>query len=90
MNKSLSKFRFSVKPIASEGESALELARTIGLHPLTYQELPFDPEYSIYAGRLTPEKLSNASAEEMYWKARQKIILRHKNQTLSSKKRLTC
>ena len=64
MNKSLSKFRFSVKPIASEGESALELARTIGLHPLTYQELPFDPEYSIYAGRLTPEKLSNASAEE--------------------------
>ena len=77
MNKSLSKFRFSVKPIASEGESALELARTIGLHPLTYQELPFDPEYSIYAGRLTPEKLSNASAEEMYWKIRQELIFRH-------------
>ena len=77
MNKNLSKFRFSVKPIASEGESALELARTIGLHPLTYQELPFDPEYSIYAGRLTPEKLSNASAEEMYWKIRQELIFRH-------------
>tara|TARA_Y100000590_G_scaffold4895_1_gene6671 strand:+ start:51 stop:1277 length:1227 start_codon:yes stop_codon:yes gene_type:complete len=77
MNKILSKFRFSVKPIASEGESALELARTIGLHPLTYQELPFDPEYSIYAGRLTPEKLSNASPEEMYWKIRQELIFRH-------------
>ncbi len=77
MKKSLSKFRFSVKPIASEGESALELARTIGLHPLTYQELPYDPEYSIYAGRLTPEKLSNASAEEMYWKIRQELIFRH-------------
>ena len=77
MNKTLSKFRFSVKAIASEGESALELARTIGLHPLTYQELPFDPEYSIYAGRLTPEKLSNASAEEMYWKIRQELIFRH-------------
>ena len=77
MNKNLSKFRFSVKPIISEGESALELARTIGLHPLTYQELPFDPEYSIYAGRLTPEKLSNATADEMYWKIRQELIFRH-------------
>ena len=77
MNKTLSKYRFSVKPIISEGESALELARTIGLHPLTYQELPFDPEYSIYAGRLTPEKLSNASAEEMYWKIRRELIFRH-------------
>ena len=65
MNKTLSKYRFSVKPIISEGESALELARTMGLHPLTYQELPFDPEYSIYAGRLYSEKLSNASAEDV-------------------------
>ena len=47
MNKILNKYRFTVKPSISEGESALELARTIGLHPLTYQELPFDPEYSI-------------------------------------------
>ena len=55
----------------------MELARTIGVHPLTYQELPFDPEYSIYAGRLTPEKLSNATAEEMYWKVRRELIFRH-------------
>ena len=77
MNKILNKYRFTVKPSISEGESALELARTIGLHPLTYQELPFDPEYSIYAGRLTPEKLSNATADEMYWKIRQELIFRH-------------
>ncbi len=77
MNKTLNKYRFTVKPSISEGESALELARTIGLHPLTYQELPFDPEYSIYAGRLTPEKLSNATADEMYWKIRQELIFRH-------------
>ena len=77
MNKSLNNFRFTVKPTVSEGESALELARTIGLHPLTYQELPYDPEYSIYAGRLTPEKLSNATPEEMYWKIRQELIFRH-------------
>ena len=77
MNKILNKYRFTVKPSISGGESALELARTIGLHPLTYQELPFDPEYSIYAGRLTPEKLSNATAEEMYWKVRRELIFRH-------------
>ena len=77
MNKALKNFRFTVKPTVSEGENTLELARTIGLHPLTYQELPFDPEYSIYAGRLTPEKLSNASAEEMYWKIRKELIFRH-------------
>jgi len=77
MNKSLNNFRFTVKPTVSEGESALELSRTIGLHPLTYQELPYNPEYSIYAGRLTPEKLSNATAEEMYWKIRQELIFRH-------------
>ena len=77
MNKILNKYRFTVKPSISEGESALELARTMGLHPLSYQELPFDPEYSIYAGRLTPEKLSNATADEMYWKIRQELIFRH-------------
>ena len=77
MNKTLNNLRFTVKPSISEGERALELARTIGVHPLTYQELPFDPEYSIYAGRLTPEKLSNATAEEMYWKLRRELIFRH-------------
>ena len=77
MNKTLNNLRFTVKPSISDGERALELARTIGVHPLTYQELPFDPEYSIYAGRLTPEKLSNATAEEMYWKVRRELIFRH-------------
>ena len=78
MNKILNKYRFTVKPSISEGESALELARTIGLHPLTYQELPYDPEYTNYAdGRFTLEKLANVTTEQMYWKVRQEIILRH-------------
>jgi aminomethyltransferase len=49
----------------------------MSIHPLTYQELPFDPEYSHYAGRLTTEKLSNASPDEQYWKTKKEIILRH-------------
>ncbi len=77
MNPALKKLRFSVKPLPVEGSRPVELARTMAVHPLTYQELPYDPEYSLYAGRLTPEKMSNATPDEMYWKARQEIIFRH-------------
>jgi aminomethyltransferase len=49
----------------------------MSVHPLTYQELPFDPEYSNYAGRLTTEKLTNATPDEQYWKTRKELILRH-------------
>ena len=77
MHESLRNIRFSVKPLTSEGARPVELARTMAVHPLTYQELPYDPEYSLYAGRLTPETLTNATPDEMYWKVRQCMILRH-------------
>ena len=77
MHESLRNLRFSVKPLSSEGTRPVELARTMAVHPLTYQELPYDPEYSIYAGRLTPETLTNATPDEMYWKVRQCMIFRH-------------
>ena len=77
MHKSLQNIRFSIKPQIVESNRPVELARTMSIHPLTYQELPYDPEYSHYAGRLTTEKLSNASPDEQYWKTKQEIILRH-------------
>ncbi len=77
MHPALKKLRFSVKPLPVEGNRPVELARTMAVHPLTYQELPYDPEYSLYAGRLTPERMTNATPDEMYWKARQGIIFRH-------------
>ena len=77
MHKSLRNLRFSIKPQLQETERPLEMARTLSVHPLTYQELPYDPEYSQYAGRLTTEKLSNATADEQYWKTKQEVILRH-------------
>ena len=77
MHSSLKYVRFSIKPTKLNSHNVVELARTLSIHPLTYQELPYDPEYSQYAGRLTTEKLSNATNEEMYWKTRQEIILRH-------------
>ena len=77
MHKSLRNLRFSIKPQLQETQRPLEMARTLSVHPLTYQELPYDPEYSQYAGRLTTEKLSNATADEQYWKTKQEVILRH-------------
>ena len=77
MHRSLKNIRFSIKPQKQEGNRPVELARTMSIHPLTYQELPYDPEYSQYAGRLTTEKLSNASPDEQYWKTKQELILRH-------------
>ena len=77
MHKSLRNLRFSIKPQLQETERPLEMARTLSVHPLTYQELPYDPEYSQYAGRLTTEKLSNATADEQYWKTKQEVIFRH-------------
>ena len=77
MKDLINKYRFTIKPVSLENSNSLELARSIQVHPLTYQELPYDPEYSYYAGRLTLEKLSNVSPEEMYWKARREIIFRH-------------
>ena len=77
MHKSLKNIRFSIIPQKQEGSRPTELARTMSIHPLTYQELPYSPEYSQYAGRLTTEKLSNASPDEQYWKTKQEIILRH-------------
>lgn len=77
MHPALKNHRFTVKPVPEPNCQSLELARTMAVHPLTYQELPYDPEYSLYAGRLTIEKLSNATSDEMYWKVRQAIIFRH-------------
>ncbi len=67
MNDLINKYRFTVKPVSLENSNSLELARSIQVHPLTYQELPYDPEYSNYSGRLTLEKLSNVSPEEKYF-----------------------
>ncbi len=69
--------RFVVHPLPAAGVRPNELARTMIPHPLMYQELPYNPEYTIYNGRLTPAYLDHATADEMYWKVRREVILRH-------------
>lgn len=46
-------------------------------YPLTYMELDHDPEYVLCNDRLTPFRLNNATADEMYWKVRRDVILRN-------------
>ena len=54
-----------------------ELARTMAPHPLIHQELPYDPTYFVYNRRLATASLNNLSADEVYWRVRRSVILRH-------------
>ena len=54
-----------------------ELSSIMKPHPLSYMELPFDPEYSLYNNRMTPERLNNVTDDEQYWAVRQKVIFRN-------------
>ncbi len=69
--------RFVVMALPANGARPNELARTMAPHPLIHQELPYSPVYSIYNRRLTSVGMDSASAEEMYWMVRRKVILRH-------------
>ena len=69
--------RFAAKALPNRGARPRESSRTMAPHPLSYQELPYDPEYGVYNHRLTPESLNNASDDEMYWKVRTEVIFRH-------------
>lgn len=77
MKYELSQVRFAAKAIPNTGARPRELARTMPPHPLSYMELPFDPEYTLYNSRLTPEYLSHATEDEMYWAVRTNVIFRH-------------
>ncbi len=69
--------RFVAKALPNAGARPRELARTMAPHPLSYQELPYDPEYTLYNNHLMPESLNHASDDEMYWKVRTEVIFRH-------------
>ena len=69
--------QFVVIAMPARGSGPNELERTMARHPLIYQELPYNPRYSVYNRRLACVGMDTASAEEMYWMVRRKVILRH-------------
>jgi len=77
MHQSILQSRFTIKAIPTGDRRPIELEDTIKPHPLSYMELPLDPEYSLYNGRLTPEVLNNVTDDEQYWAVRQKVVFRN-------------
>ena len=59
MSRELEYTRFAVKAFSSKEVRPRELERTMAPHPLSFQELPYDPEYGVYNKRLTPERLNH-------------------------------
>ncbi len=48
MHESILKSRYTIKALPAEGVRPHHLASNMKVHPLSYMELPFDPEYSLY------------------------------------------
>ena len=77
MSQNLSDYRFVAKAMPNENARPREMSRTMAPHPLSYMELPYDPEYTLYNSRLTPEYLSHANDDDMYWAVRTGVIFRN-------------
>ena len=77
MTTDLGHFRFVAKAIPNKGSRPREMARSMKAHPLSYMELPYNPEYTLYNARLTPEALDHATDDEMYWAVRTNVIFRN-------------
>ena len=77
MHASILNARYTIKSIPIVDRRPSELAENMKPHPLSFMELPFDPEYSLYNRRMTPERLNNVSDDEQYWAVRQKVIFRN-------------
>ena len=77
MTKKQANLQFAVIATPANGSRPNEFARTMAPHPLIYQELPYNPEYSIYNRRLCSVGMDGATADDLYWMVRRKVILRH-------------
>lgn len=77
MSHTLENLRFAVLPLRTDDARQTEFARTMVPHPLVYQELPYEPEYTIYNRRLTAMTMASGSTEDAYWRLRRHAILRH-------------
>lgn len=69
--------RFAVKALPADDDRSRQLERNMAPHPLIYQELPYEPEYFIYNGRLACGRMNNVTADEAYWMVRRRAVLRH-------------
>lgn len=55
MHKSMLSKRYAIKPIAIEDRRSIEQSAVAKSHPLSYMELAFDTEYSLYNNLMSPD-----------------------------------
>ena len=79
MHTEIQKNRYTIKAFENKGKRPVELSHPLNMkpHPLSYMELPFDPEYFLYNNRMSPESLNNVTPDEQYWAVRTGVILRN-------------
>ncbi|PQM62993.1 MAG: aminomethyltransferase [Actinomycetales bacterium] len=67
---------FVVTPVTSTG-GAREFRQSMVPHPLVHQELPHEPHFGIYNGRLRSISYARGSADDIYWRLRRSVMLSH-------------
>ena len=79
MHREILKNRYTIKAFENKGNRPVEISHPLSMkpHPLSYMELPFNPEYFLYNNRMSPESLNNATPDEQYWAVRQNVIFRN-------------
>ena len=76
MFKQIQPVEFVVMPVASTG-GASEFRQSMTPHPLVYQELPHEPHFGIYNGRLRSLFYAKADMETLYWQLRRQVMMSH-------------
>jgi aminomethyltransferase len=76
MSGSSDHVEFVVKAVGNTG-GASEFRQSMLPHPLVYQELPHDPQFGIYNGRLRALSYTHGDMEALYWRLRRQVMLSH-------------
>ncbi len=67
---------FVVTPVTSNGGPS-EFRQSMMPHPLVHQELPYEPHFGVYNGRLRSLEYGSVRTEDLYWRLRRQVGLAH-------------
>ncbi len=63
---------FVIAPVTSTG-GAREFRQSMVPHPLVHQELPHEPHFGIYNGRLRSISYAKGNVDDIYWRLRRSV-----------------
>jgi len=76
MNSYQPAVEFVVMPVPSTG-GAGEFRQSMRPHPLVYQELPHEPHFGLYNGRLRSLSYARGDSRALYWRLRRQVMMAH-------------